>query len=109
MRLRLWKRRLKKIDYDPLNPIIDFQIPDECDTLQIGELTGDLTLNLIDPHGQSGDYLKVLLIADGVAPRTVTIAGPQGAPGSAVLTVGVAVLLLVYTDAIGQYASVVAP
>src|SRR6188768_1018839 len=108
MRLRLWKRRLKKIDYDPLNPIIDFQIPDECDTLQIGELTGDLTLNLIDPHGQSGDYLKVLLIADGVAPRTVTIAGPQGAPGSAVLTVGVAVLLLVYTDAIGQYASVVA-
>lgn len=109
MRLRLWKRRVAKVDYDPLNPIIDFVIPDECDTLQIGMLTGDLTLNLIDPYGQSGDYLKVLLIADGVSPRTVTIGGPQGAPGVAVLNVGVAALFLIYTDAIGQYASVVAP
>jgi hypothetical protein len=97
------------VDYDALDPVINFKIPDECDTLSIGMLTGDLQLNLIDPAGNSGDYLKVLLIVDGVAPRTVTIGGPQGAPGVAVLAVGVAVLFLVYHDGIGQYASVVAP
>lgn len=109
MRLRLWKRRLIKVDYDIDNPVIDFKIPDECDTLEIGKLTGDLTLNLIDPAGNSGDYLKVLLQVDDIAPRTITVGGPQGAPGSFVLDAGVAVIFLVFHGGIGQYASVVAP
>jgi hypothetical protein len=106
MRLRLYKRRAIVLPY---GAIINFVIPDECDTLRIEKLTGDLTLNLIDPFGNDGDYLKLLLEADGVAPRTVTIAGPQGSPGTAVLAVGVAALYLVFHKGTGQYCSVVAP
>lgn len=105
MRLRLWKRRLVKVEYAE---VIDFRIPDECDTLEIGMLTGDLTLNLFDPSGQSGDYLKILLQVDEF-PHSITVGGPQGAPGSFSLTAGVAVIFLVFHAGIGQYASVVAP
>jgi hypothetical protein len=105
MRLRLYKRRAIVLPYAA---VINFQIPNECDTLRIETLTGDLALNLFDPAANDGDYLKLLLMSDG-SPRTVTIGGPQGSPGVAVLASGVAVLYLVYHAGSGQYASVVAP
>lgn len=105
MRLRLYKRRVVVLPY---TPDIDFVVAPETDTLRIEMLTGDVNLNLFDPDARDGDYLKILIQCDG-SPRTITFGGPQGAPGSAVLESGVAALYLVYTEAIGAYASIVAP
>lgn len=105
MRIRLHKRRDIYLDYAP---VINFSIPDECDTLRIGKMTGDLTLNLTDEGAGDGDYFKLLVEADGTL-RTLTIAGPQGAPASASLTNGGAVVYFVFHKGLGQYISVVAP
>ena len=106
MRLRYYKRRTVYVDYAAT---INFTVPPECDTLRIGTLTGALALNIIDPNGKDGDYLKILVMADASA-RVITIGGAQGAPGTVNLGANaVACFWIIFHEGIGKYASVVAP
>ena len=104
MKLRLnVHKRSEVLDFAP---VIDYEIPADVDTVRIKELTGDCTLNLIDRTGKDGDYLKVLV--NSSAPWTLTIGGPQGAPGVLLFT-GVACFYLIYHEGIGKYAATVTP
>lgn len=78
-------------------------------SLQVGQLTGALALNIVDANAEVGDELKVFLQADAT-PRTVTLGGAQGKAGTVALGANVdAVLILTYNPIIGKYASNIIP
>lgn len=77
--------------------------------LSVAELTGALTLNIVDADAELGDRATILLKAD-VTGRTVTIGGAQGNAGSVVLgSNAAATVVMVYNSVLGKYVATVTP
>lgn len=101
MRLGLFIHRLIFVEYAPF---LEFVIPTECDTLQIGKLEGDMELSLVDEAADGGDFLKILVETEG--PYTLTLSGPQAHPLNLQIPASGLVLYLVYHSGQKKYVAI---